>query len=127
MLDLYPTLAELAGLAVPAQAAGTSLVPLLEDPTATVRESAYTVAWSRAGWTRPGWHYPPVMGETIRTARYRYTEWAGGIMGMELYDHHADPDELTNVAIKPEHRIARTRLAAELARRRDQASVAPLE
>ena len=127
LVDLYPTLAELAGLDVPAQAAGTSLVPVLEDPAATVRGSAYTVAWSRAGWDRPQWHYPPVMGETIRTARYRYTEWAGGIMGMELYDYRTDPGELTNVAIDPEHRMARTQLAAELARRREQASAAPFE
>lgn len=127
LIDLYPTLAELTGLEVPAQAAGTSLVPILEDPAATVRESAYTVAWSRAGWDRPGWHYPPVMGETVRTARYRYTEWAGGIMGMELYDYRTDPDELTNVAVEPEYRAVRTRLAAELARRREEAGVAPFE
>ena len=67
------------------------------------------------------------MGATIRTARYRYTEWAGGIMGMELYDYRADPDELTNVAIEPEHRTARSRLAAELAARRAQATTAPIE
>ena len=48
-------------------------------------------------------------------------------MGMELYDYLADPDELTNVAIEPEHRIARAQLAAELARRREEASVAPFE
>ena len=127
LVDIYPTLAELAGLDVPAQVAGTSLVPVLEDPGAAVRESAYTVTLSRAGWTRPEWHYPRVMGETIRTERYRYTEWAGGIMGMELYDYRADPDELTNVAIEPEHQSARTSLAAELARRRDLATVLPFE
>ncbi len=127
LIDLYPTLAELAGLEVPAQIAGTSLVPVLVDPAASIRESAYTIALSRAGWIRPDWHYPSVLGETIRTERYRYTEWAGGIMGMELYDYRADPEELTNVAIEPEHRIARARLAAELARRREQATVAPFE
>ena len=127
LIDLYPTLAELAGLGVPAQIAGTSLVPVLKDPAASIRESAYTIALSRAGWIRPEWHYPRVLGETIRTERYRYTEWAGGIMGMELYDYLADPDELTNVAIEHEHRIARAQLAAELARRREEASVAPFE
>ena len=111
LVDLYPTLVELAGLDVPAQAVGTSLVPVLEDPSAAVRESAYTVAYSRAGWVRPEWHYPRVLGESIRTERYRYTEWAGGIMGMELYDYRADPEELTNVAIEPEHQTARARLA----------------
>ena len=127
LVDLYPTLAELAGLDVPAQAAGTSLVPVLEDPAAAVRVSAYTVAYSRAGWVRPEWHYPRVLGESIRTERYRYTEWAGGIMGMELYDYRADPAEMTNVAIEPEHRTARARLARELAVRRELATTAPFE
>ena len=125
LVDLYPTLVELAGLDVPAQAVGTSLVPVLEDPSAAVRESAYTVAYSRAGWVRPEWHYPRVLGESIRTERYRYTEWAGGIMGMELYDYRADPEELTNVAIEPEHLTARARLAGELAGRRERATTAP--
>ena len=127
LVDLYPTLAELAGLDVPAQAAGTSLVAVLEDPAATVRESAYTVALSRAERDRPQWHYPRVMGETIRTERYRYTEWAGGIMGVELYDYRADPAELTNVVTEQVHLTARARLASELSRRREQAMAAPSE
>ena len=127
LLDLYPTLVELAGLDVPAQVAGTSLVPVLKDPAATVRDSAYTVTLSRADRDRPQWHYPRVMGETIRTERYRYTEWAGGIMGVELYDYLADPTELTNVVIEREHRTARAWLASELSRRREQAEAAPSE
>ena len=127
LLDLYPTLVELAGLDVPAQVAGTSLVPVLKDPAATVRDSAYTVTLSRADRDRPQGHYPRVMGETIRTERYRYTEWAGGIMGVELYDYLADPAELTNVVIEREHRTARARLASELSRRREQAEAAPSE
>ena len=127
LVDLYPTLVELAGLQVPAQVAGTSLVPVLENPAATVRRSAYTVARSRAGQDRPQWDYPQVLGESVRTERYRYTEWAGGIMGVELYDYRTDPDELTNVAAMPGHRSARARLAAELARRREQATAAVLQ
>jgi arylsulfatase A-like enzyme len=38
------------------------------------------------------------MGYTIRTDRWRYTEWDGGRGGAELYDHDADPGELTNLA-----------------------------
>ena len=67
------------------------------------------------------------MGETIRTERYRYTEWAGGIMGVELYDYRADPAELTNVVTEQVHLTARARLASELSRRREQAMAAPSE
>ena len=46
----------------------------------------------------------PVMGCSIRTQRYRYTEWGGGRYGVELYDHHADPNEFDNLAIDPDAR-----------------------
>lgn len=43
----------------------------------------------------------PVMGCSIRTERWRYTEWAEGEAGVELYDHESDPNEFTNRAIAP--------------------------
>ena len=39
--------------------------------------------------------------ESIRTERWRYTEWAEGEAGVELYDHESDPNEFTNRAIAP--------------------------
>jgi iduronate 2-sulfatase len=42
-------------------------------------------------------------GYTLRTARWRYTEWDEGRQGRELYDHDADAGELTNLAERPEH------------------------
>ena len=42
-------------------------------------------------------------GRTIRTARWRCTEWDAGKIGIELYDHDTDPQELANLANKPEH------------------------
>ena len=122
LVDLYPTLAELAGLDIPAQVAGISLVSVLRNPATSVRESAYTIALSRGGWDRPEWQHEDVMGETVRTERYRYTEWAEGTMGVELYDYHADPAELTNVANEPGHLVARERLAEELSRRKAAAT-----
>jgi arylsulfatase A-like enzyme len=44
-----------------------------------------------------------VMGRSVRTERWRYTEWAGGERGMELYDHEKDPREYRNLAKEPEH------------------------
>jgi uncharacterized sulfatase len=38
------------------------------------------------------------LGHTIRTERYRYTEWGDGKHGVELYDYNTDPDEYTNLA-----------------------------
>ena len=122
LVDLYPTLAELAGLDIPAQVSGISLVSVLRNPATSVRESAYTIALSRGGWDRPEWQHEDVMGETVRTERYRYTEWAEGTMGVELYDYHADPAELTNVANEPGRLVARERLAEELSRRKAAAT-----
>ena len=87
-VDFYPTLAELAGLDAPQYAAGVSLTPALRDPSAMPRKSALT-------------QYAD--GYSLRTTRYRYTEWGEqGALGRELYDHQSDPDEMVNLASKPE-------------------------
>ena len=84
LLDLYPSLAELCGIAAPEGLDGKSLAPLLRDPAAAWDKPARTV-------TQRG----KVFGRTVRTERWRYTEWPGGA---ELYDHAADPNELKNLA-----------------------------
>ncbi len=92
LLDLYPTLADLAGLAPPRGLQGTSLKPLLDDPTAEWKRPAFTQVWRGT--------FP---GHSVRTERWRYTEWANGKQGVELYDHAADPHEYTNLAQDPRH------------------------
>ncbi len=93
MLDLYPTVADLCGLAgTPENLHGTSLRPLLNDPQAR---------WERAAVTqvdRPN-QGKPVMGYSIRNERYRYTMWNAGAEGEELYDYVKDPRELKNLAL----------------------------
>jgi arylsulfatase A-like enzyme len=89
-LDIYPTLAELCGLDGPAGLEGTSLVPLLEDPQVSWDKPAYTVQ------TR-GWY----LGRSVRTERWRYTEWDEGRRGTMLFDHAGDPGELRNLADDP--------------------------
>ena len=123
LVDLYPTVAEIAGLSLPAHLAGISLVPIVEDPEADVREYAYSLGLSGAGRNRPEWAYREVYGHTVRSARYRYTEWAGGQLGVELYDYQADPEEQTNLVNHREYLAVRARLARGLAKRRQGAAV----
>ncbi len=94
LVDLYPTLADLCGLKPPRNLAGRSLRPLLDDPEAEWREAAVTQI------LRPG-DGQPILGRSLRTGRWRYTEWNEGEAGAELYDHDADPGEHANLAGTP--------------------------
>lgn len=95
-VDLYPTLAELAGLAAPANLEGTSMVPLLVDPRRDWKLAAF------AQYGRNAQPYGRSIGETVRTSRFRYTAWVlernGEIVSQELYDLERDPEESVNVA-----------------------------
>ena len=53
-------------------------------------------------------------GYSLRTPRWRYTEWDEGKQGRELYDHDADPKELTNLAERSEHAKTIEELSAKL-------------
>lgn len=113
LVDLYPTFADLAGLAdeAPARLVGTSLRPLLEAPDRDdwPKKAAYT--WTLAPRSQ-GVDYG--VGESIRTARWRYTRWnpgpfwgddvvSDGSRGEELYDHESDPHEFHNLAGRADH------------------------
>jgi uncharacterized sulfatase len=89
-VDLYPTIAQLAGLPLPARLQGTSLVPLLEDPQRPWDRAAFTQIW-REGF----------VGRSIRTERWRYIEWDDGKRGVQLYDESQDPKEYVNLAQDP--------------------------
>ena len=99
LVDVYPTLADLAGLTPPEGLQGASLRPLLDDPQ---------LEWKRPAFTQVRRDGFP--GHSVRTARWRYTEWDGGARGGELYDHDADPAERANLAADPRH----TAVVAEL-------------
>ena len=94
-LDLFPTVCDLTGLPAPTQLQGKSLRPLLNDPSATLHEAAFTEA--RRGKNAEFW------GRSVRIPRWRYTEWNDARDGAELYDHDADPHEFTNLANDPRH------------------------
>ncbi|HEY6166673.1 MAG TPA: sulfatase [Verrucomicrobiae bacterium] len=95
LLDVFPTLCDLTGVPAPGNLQGKSLRPLLNDPRASLHEAAFTEA--RRGKDAEFW------GRSVRTARWRYTEWNGGRDGAELYDHDADPREFTNLASDARH------------------------
>ncbi|HKQ37459.1 MAG TPA: sulfatase [Verrucomicrobiae bacterium] len=90
-IDLFPTLAELCGLPRPSGLEGRSFVPLLKDPKAAWDNTAVTL------FIR-GTILGDAVGQSLRTERWRYTEWNGGRRGVELYDHNSDPKEWTNLA-----------------------------
>ena len=100
MVDFYPTLADLCGLQAPDYLSGVSLRPALIDTSRRPRSSALTQYRN---------------GYSLRTDRYRYTEWGEEAEeGRELYDRRDDPEEMVNLADRTEYQdLART-LSEEL-------------
>ena len=95
-MDIYPTLTELAGLPTPKQVEGRSL--------RNFWITHYPMEWNRNYQVlRPADDRlkDPVMGRSIRTERWRYSDWGEGKYGEELYDHFADPMEFKNLALNP--------------------------
>jgi hypothetical protein len=58
------------------------------------------------------------MGRSVRTDRYRYTEWDEGKKGSQLYDYSSDPGELKNLAADPAAQATVTELKALLKTRK---------
>ena len=96
-VDIYPTLTELAGLPTPKQVEGRSLKRLLDNPLTQWNGTAITQVLRPADDRLKD----PVMGRSIRTERWRYSDWGEGKYGEELYDHFADPMEFNNLALNP--------------------------
>jgi arylsulfatase A-like enzyme len=87
LLDIFPTLCDLAGLEHPIGLEGHSLAPQIADPEAPREAPAITT------------HNPGNHG--VRTRDWRYIRYADG--AEELYHLPDDPDELTNLAADPAH------------------------
>jgi iduronate 2-sulfatase len=106
LLDLFPTLVDLCGLPRPAGLEGTSLVPVLNDVSKSVKPAAFTQHPRPAYFDREPSGEPAAMGVSVRTARVRYTEWRDWktkdkIVARELYDAQQDPAELRNAVDVP--------------------------
>jgi iduronate 2-sulfatase len=114
-VDIYPTLAELAGLPLPAHLEGLSFKPVLDHPTRPWKPAAFS-QYPRPGNSATGGI--PLMGYSMRTERYRFTVWLhrddpGKVAEIELYDHQTDPQENLNVAKSPAHRELVEQLMAQ--------------
>ncbi|HEX4130343.1 MAG TPA: sulfatase [Pirellulales bacterium] len=120
-IDLYPTLAELCGIEPPANLQGQSLVPMLKDPSQAGRGWSLSQVTRGHGGAGRAQKKPEIgaqgrqfFGYSLRTPRWRYTEWDEGREGRELYDHDADPHELTNLADESAHASTVAELSTQL-------------
>jgi iduronate 2-sulfatase len=103
-LDIYPTLVELCGLPAQKEIEGSSLVPLLKKPDANWDKPAFSI-WSEDGQT--------IHGTAVRTEEFRYAEFGkNGENGAMLFDPHADPLEMKNLASEEKFKPVVAKLAA---------------
>ncbi|MAS97282.1 MAG: iduronate-2-sulfatase [Verrucomicrobiales bacterium] len=98
LVDIYPTICELVGVEIPESVQGKSLVPVLEDPSASVRDAAYSLDGKK--------------GSAIRTADWTYMRYRDG--SEELYDMVNDPEQFTNLAEEAEFAEKKAELANTL-------------
>lgn len=98
LIDLYPTLCDLIKVPLPDHLDGSTLKPLLLDPTVKRDHPAITCmnGGKKAGYA-------------ARDERWRYIRYVDD--SEELYDHQTDPNEWTNLATKPEHAALKATLA----------------
>ncbi|MEY4816008.1 MAG: hypothetical protein RLZZ162_3081 [Verrucomicrobiota bacterium] len=103
LLDLYPTVASLCGLAVPARLQGKNIAPMFDNPRHRVRETAFSVA-------------PSSKGFLLRDDRWAYIHYnEDASSGIELFDVVKDPQQFTNLATQPEFAGVVTGFKATLA------------
>ena len=130
MVDLYPTLAAIAGVTPPSGLEGRSLSPLLATPDAAwdhaamsqVRRPLNGVGRRGAGRGAAGRGQGvgraaaagPDVGYTVRTELYRYIQWNDGDAGEELFDELNDPGEVRNLAASPFYASVLTEMKQKL-------------
>lgn len=159
LVDVFPTLAELAGLQMPTNETfdGQSLVPILQGSQPSVRQYAFSqfprrphnisVPWQRNQIGQVPRTNFTIMGYSLRSDKFRYTEWVGWDgaslkpvwtkwFGNELYDHSSEPPtgadfnsyENVNVVNDPQHKelVATLSTALRAHFNSDDAAAAPL-
>ena len=111
LVDIFPTLAELAGVEVAGYLQGTSMIPLMEDPERDWKPAVFSQFHRRPKVTPDGGRY---MGYSITTDRYHLVEWhtwdndtklAGEVVAHELFDLEEDADENKNIYYQAEPKL----------------------
>ena len=120
LVDLFPTLCDLADINIPGNMEGLSFKPLLKNPDREWKSAVFSQYIHKPKVTLDGKCY---MGYSMKTKQYHYVEWyhwnnkkkeAGELAAIELYDNKSDGDENVNIAGKPENEIIIRKLSAQL-------------
>ncbi|GAA0881286.1 sulfatase [Algoriphagus jejuensis] len=121
-LDIYPTLVDMAGFEIPDYLQGKSLEPIFKNPNQQYKDAAFS-QYLLGRFGPPETRKKERMGYSVRTDRYRYTEWyawddssnrAGELLDRELYDHTIDTQENKNIASDQNSTLPMTELSARL-------------
>lgn len=135
-LDIFPTVCELTGTPHPQQLDGKSLVPVLKNPKAKIKDYAmsqysrtttenYTISTDTDLFGKADELEEDIMGFAIRDPRYRLVEWTRGfktympfeedkVIGYQLFDYQKDPEERHNVADDPAYASVVKKLKKQL-------------
>ncbi len=121
LIDMFPSLCELAGIKIPDYMQGTSFVPLIKDPKRSWKNAAFSQFHRRPKVSTDGKRY---MGYSINTKKYHYIEWytwdhetgtRGELKNKELFDSENDPNETVNIAEDQKLKDVVERLSKQLA------------
>ena len=117
LVDVYPTLCDLAGIQIPSFMQGTSFKKLMNEKEITWKEAVFSQFLRPAAEGSDKRNY---MGYSMVTKNYHLVEWyywdkqkkmPGEFVTRELYDLTADPQENFNIAIYPENKALAERLS----------------
>jgi iduronate 2-sulfatase len=121
LIDMFPSLCELAGIDIPDYVQGTSFVPLIKEPERPWKKDAYSQFHRRPRHSMDGNRY---MGYSINTKKFHYIEWytwnpktgtRGELKSIELFDRLNDPNETVNIAGEKEFSEVMEDLSEQLA------------
>lgn len=130
LVDMFPTICDLAGLAIPEGLQGTSLLPILKAEKDNVKDFAISQYPRRCNVVASViGKYPEdctIMGYAVRSDRYRYVAWYEGnyenrtefdakaIEAEEFYDYEKDPLETRNLVEEPEYQTIKEEMKTHL-------------
>ena len=121
LVDLFPTLCDIADVDIPNYVQGKSLVPLIKNPERDWKRAAFSQFHRRPKVSADGQRY---MGYSINTSNYHYIEWyawnhttglKGELKNVELYDRMNDPHEQINISSNPDLAEVTSELSNQLA------------